>query len=583
MRVKAKLSRIAHAALGGAQASARTVSAGARASARAVRASVQGLAWIARIVLRPALWAARSFARLGASGARRVAAWRAGLRFARYVLWRHVFDLIGRRMHVAAAAFRSRRRRGVAMLRLDAGGAISAGLGRRALPVALMLLAGSLGVAARPGPFAPEEEDSRTVAMALMEDRFGDRPLNLAPATRVPMAAPASLAHERLKAHETYAFAPWWTLENSQSFDIRGLSTIAYFGVDVAGNGALVREGNGWTGYQSQALADLISRAHAAGIRVVLTAKTFVARDLRTLSTSPVAARRLAQELIVAIRAKNLDGVNLDFEGFGGDVRKQFPRFVSTVAGALHRANPAWQVTIDTYVSSAEIADDTFFDIPALEPSVDAFFVMGYDMYRTGVASPNAPLPRYDAAVRAYLAQVPATKIILGTPFYGYDWPTEDNRPHSRAVGEKTPITYGDIVSAGWPRYWDPVSQSPWTAYKVGRQWHEVYYDDPSSIALKTQLAQRYKLRGVGAWALGMEGSERDLIAALLGQVTAIIAGPAAPPRIAAQPAPTRSASPSPAPKPKPKPKPSSSPTSSASPSPSSSPLPVPLPTVGAV
>ena len=46
---------------------------------------------------------------------------------------------------------------------------------------------------------------------------------------------------------------------------ITGLSTLAYFSIDVNGERDARRERPGWDGFQSQDLADLITRAHAAG------------------------------------------------------------------------------------------------------------------------------------------------------------------------------------------------------------------------------------------------------------------------------------------------------------------------------
>ncbi|MFN2640384.1 MAG: glycosyl hydrolase family 18 protein [Actinomycetota bacterium] len=454
----------------------------------------------------------------------------------------------------------------------ETGGALSARLGRAILPLFLVILS-SGGVL----PHASTPRDLPGASpMAVMEESLSHRPLWLTPATIVPVPAPAELARAgRLRPHELFAFAPYWTLDRAAAFNMRGLTTVAYFGVDVAGNGRLIREGTGWEGYESQQLAELISRAHKAGIRVVLTAKTFHADSLHQLATDRTAAARLGRELGAAIKAKNLDGANLDFEGFGTQDRARFPRFIDGVTKALHQQDEAWQVTVDTYVSSAQV-EDTFYDVRAISRVVDALFVMGYDMYASGVASPNAPLPRYQTAIEAYIAKVPAAKIILGTPFYGYDWPTVSNAPHARATGPKTPITYADIVGAGWPRYWDVDAQSPWTAYKVGSQWHEVYYDDPSSLSQKAHLAAAYRVRGMGAWALGMEGADARLIQALLGKAVSILNGPAGPARSVAAPKPTTSSSPKSSPKAKPKPKPSPS----ASPSPSETPLPVPLPTI---
>jgi hypothetical protein len=99
-------------------------------------------------------------------------------------------------------------------------------------------------------------------------------------AERQPATPPAQL--QRL--HEVFGFAPYWTLSQEQSFDFTSLSTAAYFGVDVNGDGSLVQSGAGWSGFQGQDLVDLVARAHAAKTRVVLVAKTFDAAALHRLS-----------------------------------------------------------------------------------------------------------------------------------------------------------------------------------------------------------------------------------------------------------------------------------------------------------
>ena len=65
--------------------------------------------------------------------------------------------------------------------------------------------------------------------------------------------------------------------------------------------------------------------------------------------------------------------------------------------------------------------------------------------------------------------------------------------------------------------YWDPTTQTPWTSYQVGSQWHQTFFDNPTSLALKAQLANTYHIAGVGIWAMGMEGSDPAMQAALEG------------------------------------------------------------------
>lgn len=454
-------------------------------------------------------------------------------------------------------------------------------LAHMALVVALVAGITSGGRHLRPGQ-SDSEALAETAPMAMLDEWARGKHIDLEPARSAPVPASDTLAKEGpLRPREVFAFAPWWTLESVGGVDVRGLTTIAYFGVDVGPGGRLIRGGAGWEGFQSQALVDLINRAHRNGTRVVLTAKSFDADVLRSVLSDRMAATRLANELAWTIRLKKFDGVNFDFEFFGDTYKDRFTRFITDVTNKLRAIDKSWQITIDTYASSAQIADG-FFDVRRIAKAVDALFVMGYDMYRSGIASPNAPLPRYEDSIRAYTALAPASKIIYGTPFYGYDWPTKDNRPNSPAVGPSTPKTYSEIVAERHPRYWDASASVPWTAYKVGNQWHEIYYDDPSSLALKARLADRYRLRGLGAWALRMDHHDRSLIGALTGALSSIVLSPSGPAvggtsGAPAGPTPTRTTTTSTAPKPKPKPKPATSP--SPSPSPSSSPLPVPVPT----
>jgi spore germination protein YaaH len=402
------------------------------------------------------------------------------------------------------------------------------------LPALLVAFASSGTVGSHALPAAKRFHDPERSPGSISSWYSG--PLSLPAATGAPAAAPPDIADgPPLQPHELFGFAPYWTLDKSSHFDVESLSTVSYFGVDVGPDGALVRSGDGWVGYQSEQLAELVTRAHAAHDHAVLTAKTFDPPTLHKLSTDPNAGARLSQELAGAIQAKSMDGANLDFEGHGAADRAGFASFACEVARGLKRVNPHWSITVDTYATSA--ADDQgWFDVRALADCLDGFMVMAYDMYQDGRASPNAPLNGYNSndqeAVAAYVSRVPAQRVILGVPFYGYQWPTPDQQPNQTSSGGPTPMTYAQIAAAGYPKYWDPTGKVPWSAYQDGPQWHELYFDDPTSLALKAQLANDRKLAGLGIWALGMDGNDPGMMAALLGKVRPLkseLHGPTAP------------------------------------------------------
>jgi hypothetical protein len=461
--------------------------------------------------------------------------------------------------------------------------------GAAAVPVGVVVLAMSLNRVPSSGlgqPLVPGGSERPTASIEATAPAVA-----LPPATAAPAPAPQALtAMPTLRPHEIFGFAPYWTLPMAGGFDLRDLTTVAYFGVDVAPDGSIIGSGEGWAGYQSQDLAWLISAAHFAGARVVLTAKSFDQATLDRLSSDPTAADRLGSQLVQAIQAKAMDGANLDFEGLGGADRSGIARLVASVSGRLHAANPHWQVTVDTYTNSASNPND-FFDVPTLARVTDGLFVMAYDMYSSGAASPNSPLNSYSANVVQSMAwyrwAAPPSKVILGLPFYGYDWPTANNAPNAAAAGSPAPVGYGQIRTAGLPTYWDQRGSVPWTAYQVGGQWHEAYYDNPQSLAMKAYLADADGLGGVGIWALGMDGNDPTMMAALLGKARPLKlpTGPSSlsssnPPPGGAPP-PSGSGSPPPGQSPPPEspsnPPPSSPPPSGGgSPPPSSSPSTIP-------
>ena len=223
--------------------------------------------------------------------------------------------------------------------------------------------------------------------------------------------------------------------------------------------------------------------------------------------------------LIPLLQAKSLDGVNFDFEGEGSGDQTGLTNLITSVAGSLRAADPHWQITMDTYASSAGDPGG-FYNIPALAPAVDAFFVMDYELNLAGTASAASPLTSSmfssQTTLTQYDAAVPASKVILGTPFFGIDWPTNNGTMGATATGGAADIPDSQAASNG-PEYWDPVTDTAWTSYQAGGQWHESYYEGENGLYDVSQLVTKDGARGVGIWALGMESDDAQMIAALDG------------------------------------------------------------------
>jgi hypothetical protein len=358
--------------------------------------------------------------------------------------------------------------------------------------------------------------------------------LTPAPAGATADPTPSALATAPpLRADEVFGVVPYWDLDQADAIDVDGLTTVDYFSLDINPDGSIENAGDAWSGYLSQNFLELVNKAHAAGDKVVLTVSDFSQSSLDQLSASPTAPTTLAQDLLLLLKARDLDGVNLDFEGQGTADQTGITNLVKTVSQTLRAADASYQITMDTYSSSASDANG-FYDLAGLSSSVDAFMVMAYQLNVNSPPSTSSSMtsaePSIQSTLNSYALAVPLSKVILSLPLFGEDWPTSSGNLHAQAVGSPTVVTDAQEAAAGHPVYWDSVTDTAWTSYQVGPQWHEAFFQNPDSVYLISAMARNQGVAGVGAWALGMDGSDEDnLLSALIGNAPShpdMLAGP---------------------------------------------------------
>jgi spore germination protein YaaH len=355
----------------------------------------------------------------------------------------------------------------------------------------------------------------------------------------VGAAATTSVAAGSL-TREVFGFAPYWQLSNNGHWRYSLLSTVAYFGLDVKANGSFDTSSTngGWQGWNSQQLVTVINGAHAAGDRVVLVIKQFDEATICSIVLSATNTQNAITNTINAMASKNLDGVNVDFEGSSspgcqnGSIQSGFTNFMTQLSSQVHQRFPSAEVSVDTY-SGAASTDTSIFKIDSLAPVVDAIFIMAYDMVFSntpGHAGPNAPLKGWTyndtTSVSQYLVKAPASKLLLGVPYYGYKWSTTGSGPYSTTKGGAMGDPYAQVLddfscAPNQSHSWDGTGQSPWASWFSPEtndpcggnynSWRELYYDDAGSLSLKYDLVNSRNLRGTGMWALGYDGASDDL------------------------------------------------------------------------
>ncbi|WP_300637221.1 glycosyl hydrolase family 18 protein [uncultured Oscillibacter sp.] len=243
--------------------------------------------------------------------------------------------------------------------------------------------------------------------------------------------------------------------------------------------------------------------------------------------------KAFSQSCVDLLLAHDLDGVDLDWEypvsgGAPGTAhlpqdKQNFTLLLRELRQALDRQG---RRDGKSYVLSIAGAVNGGY-LNCIEPrevaeAVDHIFLMAYDLQGPwdAYAGFNAPLhaptdgpPRYhssvDSGVSAWLAQgVPAEKLVLGMPLYGYIY----QGVSSRNGGLYQP--FESAKSVPWDRVKDEyLSRSAYRRFR--HQEAEVpylygnraflSYDDPASIAAKADLARRRGLGGVGFWELSQD------------------------------------------------------------------------------
>jgi len=419
---------------------------------------------------------------------------------------------------------------------------------RRVLAIVLLALVGLLLAQFHPGSVTSRTAAaasaksvgplSVTPVHAIEDARHASDHFAFAPSTGsiLPRTVqPTVVQTNNVLRREVFGFATYWNLNLYSEWNLNLVSTVAYFGLDVNPNGTFATQGGGWDGWNSSYLTALINKAHLAGDRVVLVIKDFNDSSINTVVTT--ARQSLIDQTIAAIASKNMDGVNVDFEGSGSPLFPDIPlgitNLMTEMSTQVHARWPQAEVSIDTYAGSASW-DGGIFRIGDLAPVVDAMFVMAYDSVFSnmpGQAGPNSPMTHWTfndtIDVAQYLTKAPASKIILGVPYYGYKWSTVSGIPYSTVVSGATAETYSDVIGdltcghiafrPGWDAYgespwaswWSPASGDPCGA-NLDRP-RELYYDDATSLGIKYDLVNNNNLRGTGMWALGYDSGYPDL------------------------------------------------------------------------
>lgn len=207
--------------------------------------------------------------------------------------------------------------------------------------------------------------------------------------------------------------------------------------------------------------------------------------------------------LLRVMLEKGYRALDMDFEYIAQADAAAYYAFLGKARDRLHQEGLFLHVDLapKTYAGQPGLLYEGH-DYAAIGAIADSVLLMTYEWgYAYGPPLAVAPLPEMEAVLDYALTEIPAWKIMLGVPNYGYDW-TLPYREGRRAVTVGNQEAVRLAAEAGAEIQFDESSQAPFFHYFRGGTQHVVWFEDARSIARKVELVRERKLLGWSYWNL---------------------------------------------------------------------------------
>ena len=331
---------------------------------------------------------------------------------------------------------------------------------------------------------------------------------------------------------EVIGFLPYWLLNRAKTDYSKYITNLTYFSLSLNKNGTIQKytnPGESEPGYYAlvSGKADKFLQM-AKEKELTLSLAVFSSDDetiAQIIKKPKTNARKMLKSLKPIMQQYGFTELNLDIEQVSEaspSARLQFTQFVKAVKNNL---DPEIIHSLSIDVTGSSLIKKTNLVNPfAVAQYVDKIIIMAYDYhysgsYVTGAVAPGEGagiIAEFDTvtAIEKALLKLPAEKVILGIPNYGYEWETISRLPRSATIAGTSLVISNSRAekllkdNPNLQPVFDPVDKETYIIYpdKDTGTYHQVYFPDERATEYKIDLAKKYDLAGLAVWALGYEG-----------------------------------------------------------------------------
>lgn len=234
----------------------------------------------------------------------------------------------------------------------------------------------------------------------------------------------------------------------------------------------------------------------------------------RIIMSSEEVQNNLFNNMLQIMQEKGYYGVNINFEMLYPEDRELYNQFLRNAVEFFHQYN--YPVSTALVPKTYDMKTGKWWgghDYKAQGEILDFVIVMTYD-WGCNACPPMAVAPVNEIRkVLDYAVSVmPREKILMGVPFYGFDW----ELPFvTGQVGRLVDYTSALQLAAntGSTIQYDIIAQVPYFNYYTSEGVkHVVWFEDARSFREKYNLVSEYGLRGVSYWVLGLSAPQNWVV-----------------------------------------------------------------------
>lgn len=313
-----------------------------------------------------------------------------------------------------------------------------------------------------------------------------------------------------------WGFIPYWNLSLFDPNHLTHLTDLAYFGISVDQNGAIVTKDLGYRRFlNSYSTLQTLAQKHHLTLHLVIRGGSD--QDIFTFLHSDAAQARFFQSLEELQTTYPVQGYNLDFEPAKATDSATTNRFTHFM-NSFQREFPQSILSVDVYPSAASSLK--LWHLPDLEKSVAYFIIMAYDYTSlaslvVGPVAPVFPSPLSQHSLMTNLAEfsrfLPPQKLIVGLPLYGYQWDTLSPDAYASVLPHSGQLaTYKRLspllTLAPTPPLKDRRTLTSRLLQKSDSHFTQTYFEDLNTFQAKVNFIHHSQYAGLALWALGYEG-----------------------------------------------------------------------------